>query len=195
MLKLLAIILAKILFRLEVRGKENVPGKGGFILASNHASYLDPVILGVACPRQLNFMARDDLFNIPLFGRLIRSVGAFPLKRYSADISGMKEALRRLSQGWGLVVFPEGSRAFDGLFNKVQPGIGFLAIKSKVVLIPAFIEGTHRALRRGSRFIRPAKIKVHFGQQIKIESSRVNYQDIAQKVTQEIKRIEGGETR
>ena len=84
--RILLLLLLKIFFRLEVKGRENIPHADGFILASNHLSYLDPTVLGVACPRPLNFMARHDLFAIPIFGAFIRSVGAIPITGLSMGI-------------------------------------------------------------------------------------------------------------
>jgi len=151
-------------------------------------SYLDPVTLGVACPRKLNFMARHDLFAIPVFSSFIRSLGAFPLRRDFADIASIKEALRRLRQGWGLVLFPEGSRAFDGLERKAEPGIGFIAAKSDVPVVPAYISGTQKALPRHARFIRLTKIRVYFGKPVYPEGSD-NYEGFASRILQEIKRL------
>lgn len=195
-LRLLAKALIKIIFRLEVEGRGNIPGEGGFILASNHASFLDPVVLGVACPRPLSYMARHDLFSIPFLGALLWSVGAFPLRRDYADVGSIKEALRRLGQAIGLVLFPEGSRSSGGLAEKAEPGVGFIAAKSGVPVVPAFIEGTKKALGRGARFIRPAKIRVYFGKPIYADSSRLknNYGEFAMKIIREIKLLgqEGG---
>jgi 1-acyl-sn-glycerol-3-phosphate acyltransferase len=189
--KFLAKALAKILLRLEVKGRSNIPRVGGFILASNHASFLDPIVLGVACPRRLNFMARHDLFNIPVFGAFIRRVGAFPLKRDYADIGSIKEALRRLGQAVGLVLFPEGSRAFGGSAEKAQPGVGFIAAKSHTPVVPAFIDGTGKAFGRGARFIRPTKVRVYFGKPVYVNNSGLknNYAEFAMKIIQEIKRL------
>ncbi len=164
--RFLLIPLFRIIFRLEVKGSDNFPRAGGFILASNHVSYLDPIVLGVACPRQLNFMARHDLFTIPIFGAFIRSVGAFPLRRNSADIVSIKEALRRLRRAGGLVLFPEGRRSPKEVSQDAQPGIGFIAVKSQVPVVPAFIDGTQRALGRNARFIRPTRVRVYFGRPI-----------------------------
>lgn len=189
--RFLALLFLRFFFRLEVKGRENLPGAGGFVLASNHASYLDPVVLGVACPRQLNFMARHDLFNIPIFGTFIRNVGTFPVRRNFADIASIKEALRRLGQGQGLLFFPEGTRSFSGVVQRAQPGIGFVAAKSQVPVVPVFINGTQRALGRGARFIRPAKIKVCFGQPIHPKHSALkdDYRNIAGRIMQEIERL------
>ena len=164
--RVLLLLLFQFFFRLEVKGKSNVPKTGGFILASNHVSYLDPLVLGVACPRPLNFLARHDLFKIPLFGAFIHAVGAFPLRRNFADVASIKEALRRLREASGLVLFPEGSRSFQGFDRNAQPGIGFIASKSQVPVVPAFIKGTQRALGRHARLIRPTKIRVYFGKRL-----------------------------
>ncbi len=191
-LKPLAVLLLRFFFRLEVRGRENIPNKGGFILASNHVSYLDPVVLGASCPRQLNFMARHDLFLIPVFGALIRTLGAFPLRRNFADIASIKEALRRLQLEKGIVLFPEGSRSYyKEISGRVQPGIGFMASKSQVPVVPAYINGTGKALGRQARFVRPAKIRVYFGKPIYPKNYEVedNYINFASKVMFEIKRL------
>lgn len=186
--RLLLLLLFKIFFRIRASGCENIPKKGGFILASNHTSYLDPIALGVASPRKLNFMAKHDLFIYPLFSRLLMAVGAFPVKRDSPDASALKEAIRRLKKGKALVLFPEGSRKVNAVSFEPQPGIGFLAVKSEVCVVPAFIKGTDTALPKGARFIRPSRINVQFGQQISIER-RQPYSDIAIQIWQEINRL------
>jgi 1-acyl-sn-glycerol-3-phosphate acyltransferase len=187
-LRFLAVLLCKILFRLQAKGRENIPKRGGFILASNHASYLDPIVLGVACPRKLNFMSKQELFVNPLFSRILSRVGAFPVKRDSADLSAVKEAMRRVRKGMALVLFPEGSRKFDGTSQQPYPGIGFLTAKLNVPVVPVFIRGTERALPKKAKFIRPTKVTLYFGQQISIER-RMPYQDIAQLIMENIRHL------
>jgi 1-acyl-sn-glycerol-3-phosphate acyltransferase len=187
-LRPLAILLCKIFFRFQSKGRENIPKRGGFILASNHLSYLDPVALGVACPRKLNFMAKEELFVNPFFSWFVSTLGAFPVKRDSADLSALKEAIRRLNKGMVLVLFPEGSRRFDGVSSEPQSGIGFLAVKLNVPVIPAFIKGTEVALPKGAKFIKPAEISVQFGKQILIER-RMPYQDIARLIMEKIRHL------
>lgn len=183
-----AVFVCSLFLRVKVHGKQNIIKKGGFILASNHVSYLDPIVLAIATPRKLNFMARDDLFRNAFFGWFIYSLGAFPVKRESADLSALKEAIRRLKQGKVLVLFPEGSRAFEGRSNEPQPGIGFLAAKSSVPIIPAFIKGADIALPKGAKKIRSTEIDVYFGPQISIEG-RLPYEDIAANVMVNIRRL------
>lgn len=187
-LRSIAILLFKVLFQIKVSGKKYIPKKGGFILASNHLSYLDPISLGVACPRRLNFMAKRELFCNSLFSRLLTAVGAFPLKRDSADKSALKEAIHRLKNGNALVLFPEGSRGFEDMSPEPQPGIGFLAARVDVPVIPAFIKGTDKALPKGAKFIRPKNISVYFGKQISIER-RMPYKTIALMVMEEVRRL------
>ena len=177
------------LFRLKATGKENIPKKGGFLIASNHASYLDPVAIGVACPRRLHYMARHDLFKNALFARILKYSCAFPVKRKSADSGALKEAMRRLKNGEGLLVFPEGGRQTDVHLSAPEAGVGFLAAKSGVPVIPAFISGTDRAWPRNAKFIKVAtNISVHFGKQIYIEG-RMPYQDIARKIMENIRHL------
>ena len=153
----------KLLFRFNVKGKENVPSAGGFILAGNHVSYLDPIVFGVACPRKLNYMARDTLFRNPFAAWLLRHVNVFPLKRNSADLGAIKEALRRLRSGGGILLFPEGTRSVDGEVQEGLEGVGFLARKSALPVVPMFIRGTQAALPKKARWIKLTKIEVVFG--------------------------------
>ena len=134
-------------------------------------------------------MARHDLFEIPIFGSFIRRAGAFPLKRNSADIGSLKQALRILKGGRGLLVFPEGSRSYTGeLSQDAQAGVGFLAVKSQVPVVPAFIEGSQRALGRGSRFIKPCKIRIYFGKPVYPDKNvkKDSYGKITNQIMQEI---------
>ncbi|MDI6605598.1 MAG: lysophospholipid acyltransferase family protein [Candidatus Omnitrophota bacterium] len=189
-LRFISLILCRLFFRIEVYGKKNIPEKGGFILASNHSSYLDPIILGVFCPRKLNFMARHDLFLNRFFGLLLSQVGAFPVKRNSADRSALKEALKRLSCGKALVLFPQGRRS-SGLSAESSDflaGVGFLAAKTNLPVIPAFIKGTDKALPKGAKCIKPGRICVCFGRQINIERG-LPYQEITQLIMARIRQL------
>jgi len=187
-LRLFASIILKILFHLEVKGRQFLPKKGGFILASNHTSNLDPVVLGVATSKRLSFMAKEELFLNPFFGLLIHILGAFPVKRGSPDLSAIKEAIRRLERGDCLVIFPQGTRSSGDL--KVAPGIGFLATKTKVPVIPVYIKGTDKILPKGKKMISIGKIKVKFGDLILLKKKGgESYQDIAEQIMADIGRL------
>ncbi len=180
-LRFLSFLILKIFFRIEASGTENIPESGGFILASNHVSHLDPIALGVSCPRDLSYMARDDLFFNPIFSWLLTSCNAFPVKRNSADFSALKEAIVRVKSGGGLVIFPEGTRKPNGISLQPQAGIGFLASKLNVPVLPVFVKGTEIALPKGAHKIKPTKVFVYFGKKIEIERGRP-YQDIARTI-------------
>jgi len=165
-LRLLAILLFKFFFRFEVTGREYLPKKGGFLLVSNHASYLDPVALGIASSRPLYFFARWDLFKNPFFGELLRALHAFPVRIGKMDKRAIQESLEKLKEGRILVLFPEGTRAKDGSLRDGHVGAGFLAVRSGVPVVPAYLRGTFEAFPRGAKWIRFRKIFVHFGKPI-----------------------------
>lgn len=167
--KFIFLVVLKLFFGLKVYGREKLPYRGGVILASNHASYLDPIILGAASPRPLNFMAREDLFRNWLFGRLISNVNAFPIERKTADPSAVKEATKRLRDGKVLTVFPEGTRSIDGSIGPGQLGVGLIANKSQVPVIPVFIKGSNEAFPKGAKFLKCKPIQVYFGPSISFE--------------------------
>lgn len=183
--RFISFLILKLFFRIEACGREHIPKSGGFILASNHVSHLDPVALGVSSPRRLNYMARHDLFSSPFFGWLLRNCNAFPVKRNSADFSALREAMRRVKNGGGLLIFPEGTRKVGGEFLEPQAGIGFLASKLNVPVVPAVVKGTEIALPKGANRPKAAKISVNFGEQIHIERGR-SYQDIAGMIMESI---------
>jgi 1-acyl-sn-glycerol-3-phosphate acyltransferase len=178
-LRSLSVLIFKLLFRIQAVGRENIPRKGGFIIASNHLSYLDPVAVGISCPRALNYMARHDLFTNRWFSWLLYGAHAFPVKRNSADLTALKEAIHRVRQGKGLLVFPEGTRQDKGA-SPVQPqaGVGFLAEKLGVPVVPAFVKGTEKAFPKGAKGVTPGKVIVYFGKQIHIERG-MPYQEVA----------------
>ena len=162
-LRLLAWLLARLLFRVEVRGAEHVPRTGPAMVVANHSSVLDPPVVGAAAPRPLHFMAKAELFSIPLFGRLIRAVNARPVRREGADARALREALRILESGHALLVFPEGTRGPEGVLREGKAGAGMLALLSGALVVPVYIEGTGQALPRGRLLPRPVKVRVSFG--------------------------------
>jgi 1-acyl-sn-glycerol-3-phosphate acyltransferase len=150
---------------LRARGRDNVPKSGGALLVSNHLSYLDVFIVGVAARRPLNYVARSTLFFPPL-GALIRSVGGFPIQRDGMGSSGLKETLRRLRNGGIVILFPEGTRSLDGSLGEMKPGIAVLASRAKTPLIPAGLAGTYEGWSRHRLFPLPHPIRVEYGRPI-----------------------------
>lgn len=170
-------------FPLKVLGKENVPRKGACIFASNHSSYLDPMIIGGCFPRYISYMAKDSLFKNKLFAFFLNGVGAFPVKRDSADISAIKEALKRLKKGFPLVVFPEGTRLSSQ--KEIHSGAAFIAAKSGIPVIPVYIKGSDRVRPPGAKFLKRYPVSVSFGLP-KIYSKEISYEEIAKQIMQEI---------
>lgn len=179
-------LFCKLFFHFEVKGRGNVPQKGGFVLVSNHSSFLDPVLLSSACPRVLNYLARDSLFKNPLFGWWLLDVGVFPVKRWSADLSAIRKSVLRLRNGRGLAVFPEGTRSPDGGIKDFSQGFALLADKAGVPIVPARITGSYRAWGKGSLMIRPVKIRVIFGERVYLDKKQP-YLEIARQVSEKIK--------
>jgi 1-acyl-sn-glycerol-3-phosphate acyltransferase len=182
------VFIAKTIFRIKIFGRENIPTQGGFIIAGNHVSFLDPVVFGLACPRRLHYMARHTLFRHPLFKLLISNLNAFPIRRGRADLRALREAVRRVKRGGGLLVFPEGSRSNNGQLNSGKAGVGFLAAQLGVPVIPAFVSGTEEAMPKGSKMIKPTRLTVRFGKQIYIEK-RMSHSDIAVSIMAHIRRL------
>ncbi len=173
------------LIRVKVTGLENIPKQGGFILAGNHVSNLDPLLLGVFCTRRLSYMAKQELFKGWFFTKILFGVGAFPVRKKSADLSAIKEAIRRVKSGEGLLLFPGGTRVSADKEIEPLAGIGFLAAKLAVPVVPAYIGGTENAMPIGAKFIKPAKITIKFGKQLFVET-KMPYQHISRQIMNEI---------
>jgi 1-acyl-sn-glycerol-3-phosphate acyltransferase len=176
------------MFHLKAQGRQFIPRKGGFILVSNHASYLDPIILGCISPRTLNYAARDTLFKDRIFSWLLVNLGVFPIKRWSVDLSAVRESLKRLKNDSGLVVFPEGTRSADGGIQNITHGFVLLADRAGVPIIPARIFGSHKAWPRTKKIFQPAKIRVVVGEPVYVKKN-LSYPDTAREVFMRIKHL------
>ncbi len=155
--------LFKKVFKVKVFGEENLPRRGSYIVASNHRSHLDPPVLNSAFPEPLVFLAKEELFRPPL-GWIIRHMRAVPIKRGSGDVDTLEMTLELLHRGCKVAIFPEGTRARSGEFLRPKPGVGLLAVKSGVPVVPVLIEGTDRVFPRGERFPKPGHpIEVYIG--------------------------------
>ncbi len=131
---------------LTVRGAENIPKTGPIILAPNHRAYLDPPYLSLVTTRQLHLMAKDGLFRIPVFGPYIKAMGAFPVKRGSADRGALKQAMAELKAGRVMGIFPEGTRAEPGTLLAGEKGFALVAKQTGVPIVPIALEGTDKVL-------------------------------------------------
>jgi 1-acyl-sn-glycerol-3-phosphate acyltransferase len=132
----------KVLARVKVYGKENVPVAGGCVLACNHFSWIDPPILGLASPRNVYFMAKVEAHRVPGLGALIRSFGTFPVRRGESDREAVRTMRRIVEEGKALGLFAEGTRQRSGVPGEIQPGAAMVAIQEGVPVIPAAIHGS-----------------------------------------------------
>ncbi|MDR2390417.1 MAG: 1-acyl-sn-glycerol-3-phosphate acyltransferase [Planctomycetota bacterium] len=155
---------------LEVAGCGNVPGEGPLIVAANHASYFDPMLLGAAINRPLHFMARRTLFDIPGFGWLIRQNQAFPLERGGDSREALRGFGELLGQGHAVVVFPEGTRTRDGAIGDIRPGVGMLSERYSAPILPVYIWGTFQSLPRGRLVPRFHRFKALIGPPLRQET-------------------------
>jgi 1-acyl-sn-glycerol-3-phosphate acyltransferase len=153
--------ISQLLFRYRFSGKNHVPLDGPVLLVSNHQSNLDPVLVGLACPRQLKYLARVGLFFFP-FNLWIRALGAFPIDRERGALAGIRTTLKLLKENNAVLIFPEGSRTYDGGLQPMLPGFCLLARRSRATLVPVAFDGAFAALRRGAIVPRPNSIRLEF---------------------------------
>jgi 1-acyl-sn-glycerol-3-phosphate acyltransferase len=149
-------------FRYRAYGKENVPRQGAVILVGNHQSFLDPALCGIGVKRLVTYMARETLFR-GLFGWIIRSVNAIPVKRDQADIGAMKLVIARLREGGVVCLYPEGTRSADGRITKFKAGLGLLCRRSKASVVPVLIDGAYECWPRGQKLFSPGLLVVYYG--------------------------------
>jgi 1-acyl-sn-glycerol-3-phosphate acyltransferase len=184
-------LLERLLFGFRVYGDERVPGTGGVIIASNHISYNDPPVVGSAVPRELHFLAKEELFRNPVFGALIRSYNAMPVKRASGDLGAMRKAMGLLKAGGAMIMFPEGTRSLSGRFLKPKPGMGMIAVMAGARVVPAYVAGTNDL---AAAFWRKRPLVVRFGEAFdpaEIRSRCASDKEAYQQVSAEaMKRIE-----
>jgi 1-acyl-sn-glycerol-3-phosphate acyltransferase len=165
-----------------VHGAENVPRTGPLIVASNHVSYFDPPSLGVALPRPLHYMAKIELFRMPLLGQLITWLNAFPVDRSRGDVAAIKRAVEVLRSGTAVGIFPEGTRNRSGDV-KPQVGVALLAALSKAPVLPAYVGGTKHA----KRF---SRIDVYFGEPLDLaRREKATREDLAKWTDEIMERI------
>lgn len=185
-------VLCKILFRLKISGQNNIPSSGPLIVVANHNSYVDPVVLALAFRRRIYFMAKSELFKIPLFGAFVRALGGFPVERGEPDRKALKSALQILVEGKILGIFPEGTRIRRPGLGPMESGTAIIAMKSEASVLPVGITGSDRVMPEGTRFPRFPKIEIRVGSPLSLRAEPSHKRDqitdacnrIAQELTQ-----------
>ncbi|MDQ0158499.1 lysophospholipid acyltransferase family protein [Alkalibacillus salilacus] len=169
-------VIFKFLYRIKIHGQENIPDQGPVIICSNHISNFDPPVVGITSPRDIHFMAKEELFEKKGLGFLLPHLNAFPVKRGMRDRNALRRGLELLEQGGTLGLFPEGTRSKDGQLQKGLAGAGFFAMRSNATVIPCAIIGSYD---------RSEPLHVVYGQAIEFETLKVE-NPRAQDVTDEI---------
>jgi len=189
-------------FRWRVYNPERVPVQGPVILASNHASFLDPPLVGSGLRRDINYLARESLFRYPGIGALLRSWNAVPVDRDGGGARGLKAILDRLLAGGAIILFPVGTRTQDGNLQKARSGIGLTVIKSAAPVVPVRVFGTFEAYGRQVKIPRPHQVTVKYGRPMDFAALRAEaktcdkarlkeiYQQVADEIMAAIARLE-----
>lgn len=193
--KTAAWIWLKVFQRAEFINASNIPLKGGFIAAGNHESFFDPPLMGLCTWRRMfRFIARDTLFKVPVWGTLLRYMGAIPLKRASVDRGAWDKIIDTIKEGHVVGLFPEGTRTPDGEIHEGKPGTGMLVYRSRCMVIPVYIHGGFRAWKKGTFLPVPfRKVTVIYGkpmsfeEEFKKEASKQVYIEITKKIMDELK--------
>jgi len=192
----------RIYFRVEWFNAERVPRSGPVILASNHASILDPPLVGTALDRGISYLARESLFRFWGVGWVLRNWDAVPVDRDGGGAKGLKIILDRLLGGAGIILFPEGTRTLDGKLQPARSGIGLTVIKSNAPVVPVRVFGTFEAFGKEVPFPRPHKIMAKYGKPMNFAALRAEaktcskarvkeiYQEVADQIMAEIARLQ-----
>jgi 1-acyl-sn-glycerol-3-phosphate acyltransferase len=149
-------------FGLRLRGVEHIPSEGAVIIVPNHQTYADPALVSIPVRRRIHYMAWSRLFEIPVFGALIRMLRAFPVQIESSDPKATRDAVRLLQDGHAVMIFPEGERSADGTVGRFKPGAFRLATTLNVPILPVTIAGAHESWPRGRLLPRRAKVTITY---------------------------------
>ena len=186
--KVIVFPIFKFLFRGKLDGVENIPYENSFIIVSNHGSLLDPPFLGHALGRKVSFMAKQELFKIPLLSQIIKACGAYPVKRGLVDKNSIILASNKLFNNEIIGIFIDGTRQKDGLVNKPKNGAALIASKTKKLLLPVAIINSHRLVR--FRFFLPFfnKVIIKIGKPINypLSTSKIDITETTTKLKNEI---------
>lgn len=161
--QLLAGLFVRLVSRVEVLGKEHIPQRGPFVLVANHQSILDPIFVQWACPRPLHTLTKSTQFSHPMMRFILKRLNALPTRRYRVDPHVVRMILRRLSEGEGVGIYPEGERSWDGELQPFRRGTVRVLLRAGVPIVPCGVAGTYDVWPRWSRKLRRARVRIRFG--------------------------------
>lgn len=196
-LHVLVYIIAKLLFHYKTISAEHVPKKGSAILASNHASYLDPLFVGMGVWRRINYLAKKELFRTTIVRYfLTKLLRVIPVDRDQMDKNTLRKIYQLLRSNEILLLFPEGTRSYDGELMEPKLGIGMIAYNTQVPVIPVYVHGSYNILSRNSKFIHLKPCSVFYGSPVDLEpyyhqkKSKDIYKEISGKIMEGIKELQ-----
>ncbi|NRD80590.1 1-acyl-sn-glycerol-3-phosphate acyltransferase [Bacillus sp. BRMEA1] len=170
-------------YRIEVIGKEDFPKEGGVLLCSNHIHNFDPIVVGIMAPRTVHFMAKEELFNVPVIGGLVKKLNAFPVKRGLTDRDALRKGINVLKEGHVLGLFPEGTRSKTGELGKGLAGAGFFALRTDCSVVPSAVIGPYKSLR---------KLKMVYGKPIpmdELKKAKASPEEVTELIMSEIHKL------
>jgi 1-acyl-sn-glycerol-3-phosphate acyltransferase len=153
-------------FHGRIHGVHHVPQSGKLVVVSNHASYFDPPIVSSCVGRPVAFMAKEELFKVPILKQAISLYGAYPVKRGASDRAALRAAIDALQTGWAVGIFLQGTRTADGRIDQPKLGAAMIAAKAQAPLLPVSLWGTHRISGKGSSIPRPVPVTIRIGEVI-----------------------------
>jgi 1-acyl-sn-glycerol-3-phosphate acyltransferase len=171
------------LYRIKIIGKENFPMDGGVLICANHIDNLDPPVVGLTCPRDIHFMAKEELFHAPILKQLLPTINVFPVKRGLSDKKAIRTGLTHLKEGRVLGLFPEGTRSKTGEIGKGLAGAGFFALRTNAAVVPCAIIGPYKPFRQ---------LKVVYGKPIDFTTYReqkISAEEATEVIMNEIRRL------
>lgn len=187
-----------LILKVEVRGLEHVPPEGALLVAINHTSFLDPLLVGAYFPREVIMMSKIENFRHPLYGWLVRLYGAFPVRRGEADLQAVREALRLLRLGKAVLMAPEGTRSPDGRLQPGRPGTALLALRSAAPVLPTAI-WSPRLLWYNLARLRRTPVTLAIGRPVRLERGealqRARVEELSERLMVELARLLPAELR
>lgn len=148
------------------RGEGHLAGLSGALVVANHQSYADPLLVGLPLPRPVSYLARDSLFRVPVIGHILRNTYVMPINREAASTASLREAIRRIEQGFLVGIFPEGTRTTSGAVGEFKPGFVSLARRAGSPIVPVGIAGAFESYPKGAWFPRFGQVRVVYGEPI-----------------------------
>ncbi len=188
----LAKLLARLFFSYRVVHPERIPEEGPLIIAVNHSSYVDPPLAGICSRRAVYYLARKNLLEWPFFGPLFPDMNVIPVERDGNDMSALREVIKKVREGNGVVLFPEGTRSRDGALQPARAGIGLVIAKTRATVLPMRIFGAFEAFPKGSKLPHLRPITVVIGEPIRFApeeiepTTRETYQRLSDRVMESI---------